>query len=235
MNKPIKKLSSVSFFCPAYYDEKNLPVLIPKVHELLSSITDIFEIIIVEDGSPDRTGEVADDLAKHYSYTRVIHHIKNRGYGGALKTGFLESKYDYVMYTDGDHQYDVFEFIPNLHLLDNADIISGYVTKKAVSFSRKFQSFCFNTLITILFLTYTKDINCSMKIYKRNVLDTIIIKSNSAFIDAEMILKAKKGGFVVSHFPVTHYIREQGLASGSKPSVIVHTIKDMFKYRFGVL
>jgi len=235
MSESTKKLSSVSFFCPAYHDEKNLPVLIPKVHNLLSRIAEKFEIIIVEDGSPDKTGEVADDLAQRFSNTRAVHHEKNRGYGGALKTGFTESKYDYVMYTDGDHQYDVYEFEPYFYLLENADIISGYVKKKAVSNSRKFQSFFFNFLIGVMFFTRVNDINCSMKIYKRKVLDSIVIKSDSAFIDAEMILRSKKKGFKVRHFPVTHYEREEGLASGSNPSVIINTIKDMIKYRLGIL
>src|SRR3989338_8767427 len=139
MHKDFNKLSSVSFFCPAYHDERNLPVLIPRVSQFLSEVADTFEIIIVEDGSPDKTGEVADALAKKYMNVRVIHHTKNMGYGVALRDGYAAAKYDYVMYTDGDNQYDVREFLPYLHLLDTADVLSGYVTKKAVSLGRKVQ------------------------------------------------------------------------------------------------
>ena len=230
-----KKLSSVSFFCPAYNDEKNLPVLVPHVSDFLKEITDVYEIIIVHDGSPDRTGEVADQLAREYPNVRVIHHPKNMGYGAALRDGFLGARYDYVMYTDGDNQYDVREFLPYLHLLDTADVLSGYVTKKAVSFRRKVQSEVYNWLIRILFLVWCRDIDCAMKIYKRRVLDGISIRSSSAFIDAEMIIKAKKAGFKVAQFPVTHFPRTQGLASGSKMSVIVATVREMIKYRFGAL
>jgi glycosyltransferase involved in cell wall biosynthesis len=94
----MKKLSSFSFFCPAYFDEKNLPKVIDKAVELCEDISEKYEIIIVEDGSPDKTGEVADDLARQYQNVRVIHHRKNRGYGGALKTGFNSCRYDYVAY-----------------------------------------------------------------------------------------------------------------------------------------
>ncbi|MBS3116682.1 glycosyltransferase family 2 protein [Candidatus Woesearchaeota archaeon] len=231
------KLSSISFFCPAYHDEKNLPMLIPKVHKFLSNIADIFEIIIIEDGSPDNTGGVADELSLKYSNARVIHHKNNLGYGATLKQGFQESCYEYVMYTDGDYQYDVYEFEPYLNLLYDADIISGYVdnNRKAVSTVRKLQSFLFNTIICVFFVTYVKDINCSLKIYKRHVLDNIIIRSDSAFIDAEMLLRAKKANFVIKYFPVTHYQREAGIANGSKPNVILKTILDMIKFRFGVL
>lgn len=229
------KLSSVSFFCPAYTDEKNLPVLIPYVNEFLEEITDVYEIIIVHDGSPDKTGEVADALAREYQNVRVIHHAKNMGYGVALRDGYLAAKYNYVMYTDGDNQYNVREFLPYLHLLDTADVLSGYVTKKAVSLRRKLQSEVWNWLIRVLFLVWCRDINCAMKMYKRKVLDSISIKSSSGFIDAEMIIKAKKAGFKVVQFPVTHFPRTQGLASGSKMSVIVPTVVEMLKYRFGAL
>ena len=235
MPKDFTTLSNVSFFCPAYHDEKNLPVLIPRVFQFLSEIANAFEIIIVEDGSPDKTGEVADTLARKFPNVRVIHHQKNLGYGATLKDGFLAAKYDYVMYTDGDNQYDVREFLPYLHLLENADVLSGYVTKKAVSFRRRIQSIIWNALVNFLFFIRCRDINCAMKIYKRRVLETISIKSSSCFIDAEMIIKAKKANFRVAQFPVTHFPRTEGLALGSKMSVIVPTVVEMIKYRFGIL
>lgn len=231
----MKTLSSVSFFCPAYHDQDNLPKLIPKVDSLLKKITNKYEIIIVDDGSPDKTGEVADSLAKKYKNIRVIHHPKNLGYGAALKTGFENSKYDYIIYTDGDNQYDVDEFKEGLQLLDSSDIISGYAKQKAVTTKRKFQSIIFNSLIAILFFVYIKDINCSMKIYKRKVIDSIKIKSFSAFIDAEMLIKAKRKKFIIAQFPVTHYPRVSGLEGGSKLKVILPTIIDLFKFRFGLL
>ena len=123
-------LSEVSFFCPAYHDEHNLPKLIPVVFEFLSRVSGKFEIVIVEDGSPDQTGEVAEKLSRQYPNVRVIHHAKNFGYGAALKTGFLNSKYEYVMYTDGDNQYDIREFEPHLFLLKDADVLKGFAEKK---------------------------------------------------------------------------------------------------------
>lgn len=235
MNTTFKKLSSISFFCPAYNDEKNLPVLIPYVSRFLSEITDTFEIIIVHDGGADKTGEVADALTLEFPHVRVIHHPKNLGYGATLRDGFLVSKYDYVIYTDGDNQYDVREFLPYLHLLETADVMSGHAREKAVSFRRKVQSFVYNALIFLLFFVRFRDVDCAMKIYKRKVIDAITIKSTSCFIDAEMIIKSKKAGFLVSQFPVTHFPRTEGVASGSKMSVIFPTVKEMFQYRFGVL
>lgn len=228
-------LSSVSFFCPAYHDERNLPVLIPRVIDFLSRVTDSFEVIIVDDGSPDGTGRVADDLALRHPAVRVIHHPENRGYGAALKTGFRAARHDYVMYTDGDCQYDVTEFEPYLPLLADHDILSGFVRTKAVTPLRVVQSFVYNLLTQLLFGSRLRDINCSMKLYRRSVLDAIDIKSDSAFIDAEMLIRARRQGFRIAQFPVTHHPRLYGKAGGSRPSVIAATAFDMFKFRFGFL
>ncbi|MDP3996369.1 MAG: glycosyltransferase family 2 protein [bacterium] len=231
------KLSSVSFFCPAYREEKNLPDLIPVVSDFLEKNALKYEILIIEDGSPDNTFQVAKDLAKRFPHVRVIHHEKNAGYSATLKEGFEISQYDYVMYTDGDNQYNVFDFEPGLHLLESNDVIAGYAIKKAVSPFRKFQSWTHNFLISLLFFTAFRDINCSMKIFKRKVIENLEIKSNprGAFIDAEMMIKAKRTGFKIKQFPVTHYERKVGIAIGSKPSVIFHTITDMIKLRLGLL
>jgi glycosyltransferase involved in cell wall biosynthesis len=162
-----QSFSSISFFCPAYNEEKNLPHLIPKVDALLSSLSDTYEILIIENGSRDRTAHVADELAKKYQHVRALHYEKGLGYGGALIEGFKEAKYDFVCYTDGDNQYDVEELREGFALLDSADVASGYVRAKAVSTYRKVQSVVFNMLISILFFVRIRDINCSMKIYKR--------------------------------------------------------------------
>lgn len=234
------KLSSVSFFCPAYNDVGNLPELIPVAHDFLRKNSDRFEIVIIDDGAKDGTGRVADELAQKFTNIKVIHHEKNKGYNATLKEGFengAEGQYEYVMYTDGDNQYDVYEFGPYLHLLQDNDVIAGYATKKAVSTFRKFQSLVYNILINILFWSNFRDVNCAMKIFKKSILQRIQISSSSygAFIDAELILKAKKLGFKIAQFPVTHYERKTGIASGSKPKVIFQTIIDMLKLRFGLL
>lgn len=231
------KIKSISFFCPAYHDALNLPDLIPNVFEFLKKNSEEFEIVIIEDGSPDNTGEVADKLAKEFPYVRVVHHKKNEGYTATLKEGFENAKYDYVMYTDGDNQYNIWDFEPHLYLLETSDVIAGYAVKKAVSPFRRFQSWVHNFLIRVLFLVDFKDINCSMKIFKKKVLKSIEIKSSlyGGFIDAELILKAKKMGFVVSQFPVVHYERKSGIASGSKPRMILNTVKDMILLRLNLL
>ena len=230
-------LSSVSFFCPAYNDAGNLPDLIPVVYDFLKRHAGQFEIIIIHDGGRDKTGEVADELATKFPNTRVIHHKKNMGYTATLKEGFEIGQYDYIMYTDGDNQYDVQDFQPYLSLLEHADVITGYAIQKAVSPYRKFQSLFHNTFINVLFRTSYKDINCSMKIFKKDVLSHVHIHSHpyGAFVDAELIIKAQRLGYHIEQFPVTHYERKNGVASGTKPKLIFYTIRDMIKLYFNLL
>lgn len=230
------KQKSISFFCPAYNDEGNLPDLIPQVVNFLKKNFDAYEIFIIDDGAKDNTGLVADELALQYPHITVVHHQKNKGYSATLKEGFQLGKYEWVMYTDGDNQYDVHDVEDYLYLLDDSDLICGYATKKAVSLGRRIQSFVFNTLINMLFQVKFKDINCSVKIIKKEVLDNIQITSSpyGAFVDAELVLKAHQLQYKIKQFPVVHYERKSGVASGSKPYLVLYTLKDMIKLRFGI-
>lgn len=232
-----KKISSISFFCPAYNDALNLPDLIPGVIDFLERNAEVFEVIIIDDGAKDGTGIEADHLAKTYPQIKVIHHHHNRGYDATLKEGFMSGRYDYILYTDGDNQYNISDLEPHLHLLDNNDMLIGFATSKAVSFPRKIQSQVYNLLVNIMFGVNFKDINCSLKICKKAVIDSIDIRSDSfgAFIDAEIVLKAYKNGFKIIQFPVTHYRRRNGVASGSRLVVIWHTFRDMLKLKFNLI
>jgi len=217
----------ISFFCPAYYDEKNLPLLIPSVVNLLDDVAGDYEIIIVEDGSPDNTGRVADDLAKKHKKIRVIHHKRNLGYGAALKTGFANCRMDFICYTDGDNQFRVEEFRKMLPLLEKADVVIGFRRNRAESLRRMIPSKGFNFMINLLFGLRIRDFNCAFKIYKKKVLDSIKIESSSPFINGEMLAKAKKKGFRIVQVAVKHYPREHGIASGVKPKVILTSFYEL--------
>ena len=229
MNKP-----SISFFCPAYFDEKNLPILIPKAYKVLKENTSRFEILIVEDGSPDNTDKIADKLAKKYApYVKVIHHKKNLGYGAALKTGYtFANKYDFVLYTDGDNQYNIEELTKFLPYLRNKDAVIGFRTKRSLKFSRQIQTRVFNWLIRVLFRIKLKDINCAMKIIRRKALKNIELTSDSGFIDAELLIKLYKEKYSIKEVEVNHFPRMFGKASGGNPKLIFKTIFDMITFYF---
>lgn len=226
------KKPSISFFCPAYFDEDNLPLLIPKTVEILKKHTSKFEIIIIEDKSPDNTAAIADQLAKKYKpFVRVIHNVQNMGYGGALSIGYKNAnKYDYVFYTDGDNQYDTQEVTRMLPFLNNYEVIIGYRTKRALKLSRQIQTRVFNWLVRMIFGIKVRDINCAMKIISRKALNSISLTSQGGFIDAELLIKLKRKGYLIKEVEVTHYPRRFGKASGGNKKLILKTIQEMIHF-----
>lgn len=228
------KKPSISFFCPAYYDEKNLPILIPKVVGVLRETASRFEVLIVEDGSPDNTGNVADALAiKFRPFISVIHHEKNLGYGAALRSGFLKAnKFNYVFYTDGDMQYNVEEIRKMLPYIKDYEVVIGYRSKRALTLSRQIQTKVFNFIVRLLFGLKAKDINCSMKLVSREALNKVNLTSNGAFIDAELLIKLKNKKYKIKEIEVSHFPRRFGKASGGSIKVILKTLSELIKFYF---
>lgn len=228
MNRP-----SVSFFCPAYYDEGNIRTTVENTIATLERVADTFDVTIVEDGSPDNTAEVADKLAEEYPSVTVIHNPSNLGYGGALKTGFNAAKrHAVVAYTDGDGQYDFAEFETLLKAWDGSSVVSAYRLNRADSAARVLQTKVYGFLLRILFNLKVKDVNCSMKLFPKAVLDRIEIESDSAFIDAEILIKLSRLGVKIDQVGVHHLPRLHGAASGAKLSVVFKTVFDMFRLFF---
>jgi len=228
MHKP-----SVSFFCPAYYDEGNIRTTVENVLATLERVADQFDITIVEDGSPDSTAAEADRLAGEYPSVSVIHNPVNLGYGGALKTGFMAAaKFEVIAYTDGDGQYNFSEFENLLAIWDDRSVVSAYRLNRADTAMRVLQTKVYGILLKILFDLKVKDVNCSMKLFPRKVLDLIEIESDSAFIDAEILIKLSRLGVTIKQTGVHHFPRLHGAASGAKPGVVFRTVADMFKLRF---
>ncbi len=226
MNKP-----SVSFFCPVYNEEDNLPKLISKVVRLLEQFCSSYEIVIVDDASRDNTGKIADDLAKKNSHISVVHHKKNKGYGGALISGFLHAKkYPYIFYTDGDSQYDVGMLKKMFPYMDEYDAVVGYRKIRELTWQRKFQSIFYNKLISLLFAVKSRDINCAIRLIKKKAVNNLHLTAASAFLPAEMLIKLHKQGAKVKEIEVIHYPRMYGKAMGGKLSVILPTFFDMCKY-----
>jgi len=223
---------SLSVFFPAYYDEKNIGKVVDAAVKVLDEMKlKDYEIIIIEDGSPDKTDEVADALALKYDKVRVIHHEKNMGYGATLKDGFLSAKLDYVFYTDGDNQFDLEELKKFVALLPFSDIVVGYRKHKQYSLYRKFTSLCYNYLLKLVFDIHYWDIDCAFKLFKTDLFKKIKIDSVDAFIDAEIMLKANLLDYSVTEVGVMHLPRVDGISTGARPSVIVRTIKEVFTYR----
>jgi glycosyltransferase involved in cell wall biosynthesis len=223
---------TMSVFFPAYYDEHNIGKVTRSAVKILEELKfKDYEVIIIEDGSPDKTGEVADKLAEEFPKVRVIHHPKNLGYGATLRDGFINAKMDYVFYTDGDNQFNLEEMRKFVALITYSDIIVGYRKHKQYSLYRKFTSLCYNYLLKIIFDISYWDIDCAFKLFKADLFKKIEIKSIDAFIDAEIMLKANLLDYSVTELGVEHLPRVDGVSTGARPSVILRTIREIFEYR----
>lgn len=223
---------TLSVFFPAYYDEKNIDKVVHKAVEVLEELNlKDYEVTIIEDGSPDGTGEVADELAKQYPKVKVIHHEKNKGYGATLREGFTTAKMDYVFYTDGDNQFDLEELKKFVALIPFSDIIVGYRKKKQYSVYRKITSFVYNLILKWVFDIEYLDIDCAFKVIKRDLFDKIEIKTKDAFIDAEIMIQANRLGYTSTELGVKHLPRVDGVSTAARPSIILKTIKEIYEYK----
>jgi glycosyltransferase involved in cell wall biosynthesis len=206
-----KKLSSLSVFYPAYNDEGSIRLLVEKTLKLLPTLTDDFEVIVVNDGSSDRTPAILDEMARTLPNVRVIHHPKNRGYGGALRTGFLNATKDWVFYTDGDAQYDVNELATLATLVsDDVDVVNGYKRKRSDNRQRIILGGIYKRLSRLLFSLPIRDVDCDFRLMRRPVIQSIDLVSTSGVVCTEMVYKLHMAGARFIETPVHHYKREHG-------------------------
>jgi glycosyltransferase involved in cell wall biosynthesis len=227
-NKDIR----LSVFFPAYYDEKNIGKVVDKAVEVLEELKlKDYEITIIEDGSPDKTDEVADELARKYPKVKVIHHEKNKGYGATLWEGFTTARFEYVFYTDGDNQFDLDELKKFVALVPYTDMVVGYRKKKQYSPYRKLTSFIYNHVLRLAFDIDYIDIDCAFKILPTEIFRKIQVNTKDAFIDAEIMIRADMMGYTSTEVGVKHLPRVDGVSTAARPSIIFRTIKEIIDFR----
>ena len=219
----------ITIFFPAYNEELSIERTALNSLKVAPSLFTDFEIIIVDDGSRDQTPKIIGDLAKQNKNIRVVHHSTNKGYGAALKSGFANSKKELVFYTDGDGQFDISEIKNLLPFINEADLIIGYRIKRSDPWYRLLFAKMYGLAIGILFNLWVKDVDCAFKLIKKIVLDEINLKSDGAFISAELLIRAKKKGFRIKQIGVHHYPRLGGKPTGAKISVILKAFYELTK------
>ena len=229
--KPPLNPLSLTIFYPCYNEEANVETTTLAALKAGRRISEDLEVIIVNDGSKDRTGEIADRLAVDHPEVRAVHNDPNLGYGGALQRGFREATKQWVFYTDGDGQFDFAEIDTLLPLLKECDIVSAYRTNRQDSFIRKFNAWAWTMLVNILLGLRLRDIDCAFKIYPRRLFDEIEMKSMGALIDAEILARARRVGYRIAQCGVHHYPRTAGEQSGANLAVILRAFKELFKLR----
>ena len=220
---------SISIFFPCHNEQENVGRTVEKALEVMEKLNADFEIIIVDDGSSDRTGQIADEIAERDDRIKVVHHKHNLGYGAALQSGFKTATKELVFYTDGDGQFDMNEMPPLLSLMEQYDIVSCYRLNRRDSTIRKINGWCWTRLVCLMFGLKIRDIDCAFKLYKREIFDKIELSSTGALIDAEILARAVRKDYRIIQKGVHHYPRTAGEQSGASIRVVLRAFEELFK------
>ena len=201
----------ISVFFPAYNDGGTIASMVISALLTVRELTDDYEVIVVNDGSADYTPQVLEELARAYKEVRVIHHEKNRGYGGALRTGFGSATKDLIFYTDGDAQYDARELkVLYPKLVEGVDMVNGYKVSRSDPWYRTIIGRTYHYIVKVAFGLRLRDVDCDFRLMRREIFDRVHLKSNSGVICVEMMKKIQDAGFVIAEAPVHHFHRVYG-------------------------
>jgi glycosyltransferase involved in cell wall biosynthesis len=209
-----------------YNEESNIEEAVQRALTVLPRCAERFEVIVVNDGSRDRTGEIADSLAAADPRVRVVHHPKNRGYGAALRSGIESSRFRWIFYTDGDNQFDLCDLQSLLPLCADAEIVTGFRIDRRDPWNRKLNAWVFNRVVRLLFGLRLRDIDCAFKLYRAEIFEKMSLESEGASIDLEILARARKQGARILEVGVPHYPRVAGEQTGAKLSVIFRALRE---------
>lgn len=232
MNTPTepdrKRIKSISAVFPAYNDGGTIASMVAAAAIACRQVTDDFEIIVVNDGSSDYTAEMLAEMKSRYPELRVVTHETNRGYGGALKSGFSAAAKDWVFYTDGDSQYNPLELVDLVNAVDHgAELVNGYKLSRNDSFARMLIGRAYHYLVKILFGIRIRDVDCDFRLIPRHVLQGVELKSVSGAICLELVKKIEDAGYRFAEIPVNHYSRKYGVSQFFVPWRILRTLKQI--------
>ena len=219
---------SISAFFPCYNDAKTIGDLVVQADRVLGELTEDYEIIVVNDGSRDESASVLAALAKQVPRLRVVHHLINRGYGAALRSGFEHATKDLVFYTDGDGQYDVNEISILLMLLtDDTHFVNGMKMTRQDPPHRVFIGNLHRFITRWSFWLPINDVDCDFRLIRRSILDKIRLSSSSGSICVELVKQAQRAGAQFREVSIHHYPRRSGVSEFFTPRRIIHTYADL--------
>ena len=236
IHQPPHQKPSISFFFPAFDDAGTVEKLVLAASAVLREVAKQWEVIIVNDGSFDNTGEVADACAQHHDNVVVKHHRYNQGYGAALKTGFKTARHELIFYTDGDMQYDPQELKKLLPLLrEDVAMVSGFKQRRADTWDRVLSAKIYNFIVRLFFRIEVRDVDAAFKLVRREVMQQIELTSNGGFICAELFAKARQLGCKVAQTPVSHFKRSYGRSSAFNLVFIIRSTLELMKLWWAIM
>ncbi len=208
---------------PAYNEEGNIEFVVRRALEILPEVVNDFEIIVVNDGSKDATPKIIDRLAGEDPRVRAIHQA-NKGYGGALTTGFEASTGNHVMFMDSDRQFDIADIRLLAPLVSSFDVVAGFRMERSDPIHRRINAEVFNIVVRVLFGVHLRDLDCAFKIFNGEMVRSLNLQSAGALINAEMQAKLRRQGATLQQVGVSHYPRIAGTATGGNLRVIIRAM-----------
>jgi glycosyltransferase involved in cell wall biosynthesis len=235
VGKSADRSRSIGVFFPCHNEAAVVEEVVSRALSVLKDLAIDYEVIVVNDGSSDQTGTIADRLAAANPKVRVVHHPVNRGYGAALQSGIAACSKDLVFFTDGDGQFDLAELKNLLPLIDTHDIVIGYRLNRQEGIVRRFNGWAWTRLGCFLFSLRVRDIDCGFKLFRRQVFEGMTLHSGGALISTEILARAVRKGCSITQVGVHHFPRRTGMATGAKPAVILRAFRELFRLRRQIL
>lgn len=232
MRAVVERLSSLTLVLPAHNEAVNLCWLLPEAALKLRAIADACDVVIVDDGSEDGTGDVARESGRAAGLdVTLVRHPTKQGYGAAVGDGLRAARGDYVAFTDADGQFDVADLALLVPLLDSADLVGGWRIDRNDHATRAIVSGVFNLAVRVILGLRVRDVDCALKLMRRQVLEAIDLEMRSALINAELYLRAQRAGFRIAQVGVPHHPRRAGRRSGARPRAVARAMRDVVRLR----
>ena len=221
---------SLSIFFPAYNDVGTIASLALLAHMTARQLSDDYEVIVVNDGSPDHTAELLDEMARSFAWLKVVHHAKNRGYGGALRSGFEAASKELVFYTDGDAQYDPRELEALFRALTpEVDFVNGYKIDRSDPLHRIVIGRAYHWFVRVAFGLKLRDVDCDFRLMRRQIFEKVRLTRSSGVICVELMKKVQDHGFRIAQVPVRHFHRSYGKSQFFNFPRVARTLLDLAK------
>lgn len=221
---------SLSVILPAYNEEALIANTVSDVMSVLSSWTQDFEVIVVNDGSKDSTGEIVAQLAAGDQRINLVNHPVNKGYGAALVTGFESVTKEFAFFMDSDGQFDIRDLLRFFPLIEEYGAVLGYRIHRQDTWMRKLNAWGWKKLVGFIFGLYARDIDCAFKLFRAEFFRTNRLETRGAMINAEILYKLARAGYTFTEVGVQHLPRRAGKATGARPTVILRALREMFFY-----
>ncbi|MGH7723114.1 MAG: glycosyltransferase family 2 protein [Candidatus Dormibacteria bacterium] len=229
----VTRLPGLSLVLPVHNELDNIRWLLPHLATTLPTLAEHFEVIVVDDGSSDGSGALATSLAAQLGMElRIVRHQRKSGYGATVGDGLRAAALAYVAFTDADGQFEVADFAQLLPLLADADLVGGWREQRRDAAMRSVVSWVFNTLVLVLYRLPYRDIDCAMKVMRREVVESVELRAQSALINTELYYKARHAGWRIAQHPVPHHPRRAGRRSGARPRAILRAIRELIVFRW---